>query len=321
MSTIEPMILLGVDFRHTRFCVGCSWILSAANGIAVMTPKITVLIPCKDEQDAIRDCIDSVRMIADEILVADSGSTDQTMAIVNRIGGCRLIQREFVDYSDFKNWAIPQAAHEWVLILDADERLTPELSAEILNTLENPSDEVDAYWIYRRTFFLGRELRFSGVSRDKVCRLIRRDRCRYRDCRVHEEIEIDKSRTRRLQERMIHLTIDSYDDYFDKQVRYTKWRAQDRWDDGKRTRGAKIFWTPVLRFLLLYLVRQGFRDGLVGLQFCMLQSFFVSFVKQCRLWEMENHPSLAVAEDVQMETPNRLGWAVDETPERTRRSA
>ncbi len=153
MSTIEPMILLGVDFRHTRFCVGCSWILSAANGIGILTPKITVLMPCKDEQDAIRDCIDSVRVIADGILVADSGSATRPWRSSTESAAVRLIQQKFVDYSDFKNWAIPQATHEWVLILDADEDdPTPELSVEIRDTLENPSDEVDTYWIYRRTF-------------------------------------------------------------------------------------------------------------------------------------------------------------------------
>ena len=269
-----------------------------------MFPKLTVLIPCKDEQENIRACIDSVRGVADEILIADSHSSDQTLEIVKSLRDCRLIQREFVNYSDFKNWAIPQASHEWVLIVDADERLTPELSEEIKSVLANQDSGIDAYWIYRRTFFLGQELKRSGVSRDKVCRLIRRDRCRYRDCRVHEEIEIEKSRTGRLTERMLHYTISSYDEYFTKQFRYTKWRAQDRWDAGKRTNGLKLFFTPVLRFLLLYFVRQGFRDGVLGLQFCMLQSFFISFVKQCRLWENENQQQIQAGLARRVAAPN-----------------
>ena len=87
-----------------------------------MREKLTVLIPCKNEANNIAECIASVRDVADEILIADSLSTDDTLEIVRQAGGCRIIEREFVGYADFKNWAIPQAAHPWVLIVDADER-------------------------------------------------------------------------------------------------------------------------------------------------------------------------------------------------------
>jgi (heptosyl)LPS beta-1,4-glucosyltransferase len=89
---------------------------------------LTVLIPCKNERLNIKDCIESVRGIADEILIADSGSTDGTLEIVRGLGGCRIIEREYVNSANFKNWAIPQAKHEWVLVVDADERVTPELA-------------------------------------------------------------------------------------------------------------------------------------------------------------------------------------------------
>ena len=98
-------------------------------------PKLTVIIPCKNERLNIRPCIESVRAIADEVLVADSGSTDGTLEIVRSMGGCRVIEREYVHSGDFKNWAIPQAAHPWVLILDADERVTPLLATEIKQVL------------------------------------------------------------------------------------------------------------------------------------------------------------------------------------------
>jgi (heptosyl)LPS beta-1,4-glucosyltransferase len=100
--------------------------------------KLTVLIPCKDEAQHIRDCIESVRPLADEILVADSGSTDGTLEIVNEVGGCRVIEREYVNSADFKNWAIPQARHDWVLVVDADERVTPELVTEIRRLFDFP---------------------------------------------------------------------------------------------------------------------------------------------------------------------------------------
>src|SRR5689334_25076709 len=137
-------------------------------------PNLTVLIPCKDERQNIVACIESVRALADEILVADSGSTDGTQDLVRRAGGCRLIEREFISYSDFKNWAIPQARHEWVLIIDADERVTPELATEIKQLLNSPPDDKDGFWIYRDNHYLGHPVDHSGWQNDRVFRLIRR---------------------------------------------------------------------------------------------------------------------------------------------------
>ncbi len=253
-----------------------------------MRAKLTVLIPCKNERMNIRPCIESVRGLADEILVADSGSTDETMDIVRRIGECRLIEREFVNYSDFKNWAIPQATHPWVLVLDADERITPELAAEIRQILSDPPVDLDGYWVYRRGFFMGHEIKHGDWSTDRVFRLFRRDNCRYRDCRVHEEIDVDPRRTSKLRQRMLHYTYWSYDQYFQKYQRYVKWGAQDMWDRGKRTSWFDLLARPFLRFLQLYILRRGFLDGLPGLQVCLFQAFFVTLGKQARLWEMQH---------------------------------
>ena len=96
-----------------------------------MKQKLTVIIPCKNERLNIRPCVESAKRVADEVLVADSGSTDGTLAIVHALGGCRIIEREYINSGNFKNWAIPQASHRWVLILDADERITEPLAREV----------------------------------------------------------------------------------------------------------------------------------------------------------------------------------------------
>src|SRR5215471_2746159 len=157
--------------------------------IATMQSPLTVLIPVKNECRNLRACVESVRGIADEILVADSGSTDGTVDLARSLG-CRVIQRALVDFSDFKNWAIPQARHPWILLADADERITPGLAAEIRTTLENPAPQVAAYWIDRDTYFLGRQLRFGDCRNERVLRLFRRDRCRYSRRRVHEQLDV-----------------------------------------------------------------------------------------------------------------------------------
>ncbi len=144
-----------------------------------MAQKLTVLIPCKNETHNIRACIESVRQVADEILVADSLSTDDTLEIVRRAGGCRIIEREFVDHADFKNWAIPQASHPWVLVVDADERVTEELAAEIRETLAREDPSLDAYRMRRDNFFLGYPIRHCGWNSATIVRLFRRDVCRY----------------------------------------------------------------------------------------------------------------------------------------------
>ncbi len=253
-----------------------------------MAERLSVIIPCKDERKNIRECIDSVRSVADEIIVADSLSTDGTLDIVREVGGCRIIQREFIGYADFKNWAIPQATHPWVLLVDADERVTPELSDEIRSVLVDPPAGIDAYWMYRRNFFMGHEIKHCGWNTDDVCRLIRRDLCRYAPRLVHEEVDVDVARSRWLKHRMLHYTVWSYDQYFAKRLRYTELSAKEAWKRGRRTGLRGLLLRPMFRFLQLYLFRLGFLDGLPGLQVCMLTAYFNTFVRQARLWEMQH---------------------------------
>ncbi len=249
---------------------------------------LTTLIPCKNELRHIEECVESARQLGGEILVADSGSTDGTLDLVAAMPDCRLIQREFVNYSDFKNWAIPQAGYPWVLVLDADERVTPELADEIRAAVAADRESVDAYRISRRSFFLGHEVRFGPWLHDGVHRLFRRDRCRYNDCLVHESLVFAKEREGRLRHPLLHHTAESYDSYFAKHLRYTHWGAQQRWRQGRRSSSLAMLVKPMFRFFWLYLARGGFLDGALGVQTCMLQAFFVTFVKQARLWEMEH---------------------------------
>ena len=246
---------------------------------------LTVLIPAKNERLNIRPCIESASSIADEILVADSGSTDGTLDIVRQMGG-RIIERELVDFSDFKNWAIPQAKHPWVLILDADERVTPEMADEIRLLLANPPDEFDGFWIGRENYFMGRRIRHCGWNSDAVFRLFRRDVCRYTNRRVHEAVAVAKGRDGRLKAKLRHYTVWNYDRYLAKMAHYTQLGAMDLHDRGRRAGFAGLFFRVPLRFVQLYLLRLGFLDGLAGLQICMLTAF-TGFLKQARLWEID----------------------------------
>src|SRR5262249_55297623 len=153
--------------------------------------------------------IESARRVADEVLVADSGSTDGTLDIVRSMGGCRVIEREYINSGNFKNWAIPQAAHPWVLILDADERVTESLAAEI-NALLGGNPRRNGYHVYRANYFLGHRIRFGGWGRDKVLRLFRRDLGRYVGESDHAEVSIASGKAGHLKARLDHFTYWTY---------------------------------------------------------------------------------------------------------------
>ncbi len=248
-----------------------------------MSEKLTVLIPCKNERMNIRPCVESVRALADEILVADSGSTDGTLGIVVEMGGCRVIEREYIDSGNFKNWAIPQAAHPWVLIVDADERVTPELAGEIKQTLAHPNR--DGYRILRRNHFFGHEIKHCGWNTDDVLRLFRRDLGRYSDFGDHADVEVPTGRIGKLRARFLHYTYWSMEQYLRKLDRYTTQNAQQRFARGRHAGFWELLLRPPLRFFHSYVIRLGFLDGTPGLVLCMLTSFY-SFTKAAKLWAL-----------------------------------
>src|SRR3954470_21269517 len=162
-----------------------------------MSSQLTVIIPCKNERENIRACIISARQVADEVLVADSGSTDGTLEIARELD-CRIIEREYGASGDFKNWAIPQATHEWVFILDADERITGKLANEIRDMLEDP--QRSGYWVYRFNHFMGHPIRRGPWGNDSCLRLFRRDLGRYVGSTDHAEVELCSGTVGRLRE-------------------------------------------------------------------------------------------------------------------------
>jgi glycosyltransferase involved in cell wall biosynthesis len=250
-----------------------------------MPQPLTVLIPCKDERHNLLECIESVRDLADEILVADSGSTDGTLELAKGQPGVRVIEREYVHSADFKNWAIPQAANTWVLILDADERIPRELAAEIRRTLAQPA--CDGYWIDRLNHFLGHPIHYGPWSGDRCLRLFRRDLGRYVGATDHAEVEVRNGSVGRLKHPMVHYTFTSYLQYLPKVYRYADVQARIWHHEGRQATRRQLLFRGPLRFLQGYLWRRGYRDGLAGLQVCALVAY-LSYLKQARLWELEH---------------------------------
>ena len=247
-----------------------------------MREPLSVLIPTKDEALNIGACIDSAHW-ADEVVVVDSGSRDGTIEIA-KAKGARVLEHAYVNSAAQKNWALPLVAHRWVLIVDADERVTPALRAEIEAVLADPA-RADGYWIYRDNSFFGRRIRGAGWQRDKVLRLFDRTKGSYVARHVHEEVAV-AGRVGVLRERLTHDTYRDLDQYFDKFLRYTRWSAADLKERGIRASGPRLFFRPVGRFLRQYVLEGGFRYGRHGLVLCMLAAFSV-FAKYARRWEDE----------------------------------
>lgn len=251
-----------------------------------MKQPLTVIIPCKNERLNIRHCIASFDSIADEILIADSGSSDETLEIVRRNEKVRVIEREYVFSGDFKNWAIPQAKNDWVLIVDADERVTPGLAGEIVTLLSSDPKE-DGYWIYRNNHFLGYPMRFGDARTDKVMRLFKRELGRYRGPSDHGEVHISTGKMGRMRHRFDHYSMWDYDEYFRKFHRYTTFQAQQWHDEGLSTSYFKLLVRPMFRFFREWILQGAILDGKVGIQTAWMAAMYC-FMKQARLWELNN---------------------------------
>ena len=267
-----------------------------------MSAKLTVIIPCKNERENIGACVVSARQVADEVLIADSGSTDGTLEIARELG-CRIIEREYGTSGDFKNWAIPQAAHEWVFILDADERITPKLAAEIRGVLNDRKH--DGYWVYRLNHFMGHPIRYGPWKNDRCLRLFRRNLGQYVGPTDHAEVELSSGTVGRLGERLTHYTCDSYSQYLPKVERYADVQARLWHAAGRDAKLRDLLFRFPLRFVQGYVFRLGFLDGLAGLQVCMLVAY-LSWLKQAFLWQLQSGRDWHAADRREFQVPLAL---------------
>jgi glycosyltransferase involved in cell wall biosynthesis len=244
---------------------------------------LSVIITTYNESTNIREAIASVNW-ADEIIVVDSYSTDGTPDIAKKLGA-RLFERSYSGPADQKNWAIPQAKNEWVLLLDADERPSADLTAEIRSILAAAEIPEDCFGIPRQNFFLGKQVNYSGWRNDEVIRLIRRDRCRYDDKQVHEEIGTAGLKVGKLKHKILHYTFRDSGHYLDKIRRYGEWSALDHLERTPRVTGFHLFVKPAYRFFKHYVLQRGFLDGQVGLIISAIMAWGV-FLRYVRIKEL-----------------------------------
>ena len=244
---------------------------------------VSAIIHVLNEIENIEDCIRSVEW-ADEIYVMDSFSTDGTVDFIRtKFPNVRLEQREYLGAASTKNYAIDRAAHDWIFIIDADERITPKLRDEILATLAGDL-KFWAYSVGRMNYMMGKKVRFSGLQRDRVTRLFHRKHARYPNKRVHADLLVDGD-TGALRHKMDHYYIRTFDHMIAKMTRYAYWGAAQMYIDGKTTTAVGIFGHAFGKFVRDYVFNFGFLDGARGMLSVGMHVYY-TFWKYAKLWEM-----------------------------------
>jgi glycosyltransferase involved in cell wall biosynthesis len=253
--------------------------------------KITATIITFNEAEHIREACASVSW-ADEILVVDSNSTDATRELA-LAAGARVVAREWPGFARQKQFAADEAAHEWVFSLDADERVSEELRAEVEALRAAPEDRLaDGYRIPRRSFYMGRWIRGGGWYPDHQLRLYRRARGRWAGAHVHESVKMGEgARVEILRGDLLHYSVrDASHHHRMIGERYAPLAARQMFEAGRRTSALRLASAAPSAFLRSYLLKGGFRDGVPGLAIASFAAHH-AFLKNLLLWEMQKKQS------------------------------
>ncbi|MBC8029591.1 MAG: glycosyltransferase family 2 protein [Pyrinomonadaceae bacterium] len=249
--------------------------------------KISATIITFNEAANIRAACESVAW-TDEIIVVDSGSTDDTREIAAACGA-RVVRREWPGFAAQKQFAVDQAAHDWVLSLDADERVSPELRTEIEALREKPAEELaDGYLIPRRSFYQGRWIKGGGWYPDWQLRLFRKAAGHWDPRLVHESVKMNAgARIEKLSSDILHYSVrDSSHHHRMIGERYAPLAAQQMFDAGRKTSALKIAAAAPSAFIRSFILKGGFRDGVAGLSIASFAAHH-AFLKQVMLWEKQ----------------------------------
>lgn len=246
-----------------------------------MKIPVSVAIITKDEEKNIGDLLESVKDF-EEIIVVDSFSTDRTTEICKKYTD-KIYQYEWKDFAFQKQLAIDRTTLPWVLILDADERVTETLKKEIIEKIN--CEDFDGYFIPRKNYFLNKWIKHGGWWPDYTLRLFKKDRGKMQQRVVHEKVIVN-GKVGYLKEPLLHYTYQSLDEFLRKMQEYSSLSAMEiiKNNPSKTKIFLKIFFSPVFTFLKMFILRKGFLEGWRGFILAVLYSFY-SFLKYTKAWE------------------------------------
>lgn len=249
---------------------------------------LSVVVITRDEEENLRACLESVPF-ASEYVIVDDGSTDRTLEVAAEFTD-RIFHRALDRFGRQKQFAIEQATCEWLLVLDADERVNADLAAAIAEVLATDPPDVDGYKVRRLTWLFGEPVDYSGWYKCSHLRLFRRGKARYADRRVHEyPVLRDPSRVASLPGHLEHHTYADLDEYREKLDRYTRLAAEDWYDAGRRVHALNFAWylgvVPLAAWFREFVVQGGYRGGGTGLRIAAM-SAHADFLTGRRLAEL-----------------------------------
>ena len=242
--------------------------------------KLSVTIITKNEESRLADALLSVSF-ADEVVVVDCGSADRTVEIA-RGSGAKVIHHDWPGHVAQKNFAVEQASHRWILSLDADERVSPELAERVRATLRAP--DAAGYRVRRRAWYLSRWIEHCGWYPDARVRLFDRERARWGGIDPHDRVEVDGP-VGTLDADLLHYSYDDLADHARTINSFTTIAARRYFELGRRCRARDLVFRPPLAFLNKFVLKRGFLDGLPGLVVCLLHGYYV-LLKYAKLWEL-----------------------------------
>lgn len=243
--------------------------------------KISAIIITKNEAENIGRCLQSLQGVADELIVLDAFSEDETVEIATSLGA-RVIQREWEGFAASKNFANSQAIHDYILSLDADEELSEKLREAILGV---KSSLTAAYSFNRLTQYAGKWIRHCGWYPDVKLRLFPKEGTQWEGEFVHETLTLSPEvKMSHLKGDLYHYSIKSVEDHLERINRYTNLSAEEMFQRGKRASWVKLYLSPFYRFLSMYVLKGGFLDGYAGYQICKI-SAFATFLRYAKLRE------------------------------------
>lgn len=246
--------------------------------------QISATVIAFNEENKIADAIRSLDW-ADEILVVDSGSTDKTRDIAESLGA-KVIVREWLGFAKQKQFAVDNAAFDWIFSLDADEQISDHLRAEI-SKLKSQTEFAHGYRIARLSFYMHRPIRHGGWYPDWQIRLFDRNNARWKDVLIHESVEVE-GKVAKLKGDILHYSWESASHHH-RMIgeRYAPLAALQNFQNGKRTSRLRIAFAAPVAFLQSYVLKGGFLDGFPG--FCIARfSAYLAFLKNLLLWELQN---------------------------------
>ena len=246
-------------------------------------PTVSAIVVCFNEEERIRDCLESLHW-CDEVVVVDSFSTDRTAEICRRYTD-RFIQRAWAGYREQKAYAHSQATKDWVLLVDADERVPPELQQEILEVLAGDCGQYAGYSVPRLVHYLHRWWRRGGWYPDYDVRLFRRDRATWGGSEPHETITVDGA-VRRLRHPLHHYSYRNMEDHLARINRFTTISSRELHKGGGHWRLTDALLRPLGRFFRSYVLQRGFMEGFAGFYVAVTAAIYV-FLKYAKLWELE----------------------------------